>query len=264
MWCVVANDALLQRLDEMVAHLKNTEGTLLLLGLGSIGAELARLDAYSDLDFFLIVEDGYKQRFIQNLDWLDAVHPLAYHFQNTVDGHKILYTDGIYAEFAVFEYGEMSKINYSGGRIVWKRDTFDASTLPMQNGPALNGKQAELDYCLNEALTNLYVGITRYARGEKLNATFFVESYALSHVLKVLHLLEPEQNEFVDRYGLDRRLEVRHPAFAERLPQFMQGYSRVPESVLAILAFLEEVYPINSKMAEKIRMYVEQVKNKSE
>jgi hypothetical protein len=237
----------------MANHLNTLEGPQLLLGLGSVGEELARVDAYSDLDFFLIVEDGFKQRFIDELDWLSDVHPLAYAFQNTVDGHKILFADGVYGEFAVFEYGEMPNINYSGGRIVWQRDTFDASALPMQNGPGANDRKSELDYAMNEALTNLYVGLCRYARGEKLNAFHFVEQYAVGNLLKVIHLIEPEQNPFVDRYGLDRRVEFRHPNFAEHLPTFTQGYDRVKESAIEVLAYMESVYPVNKALAAEIR-----------
>lgn len=244
---------LLERLLQMANHLSTLEGPQLLLGLGSVGVEMARLDAYSDLDFFLIVEDGYKQRFIDELDWLSDVHPLAYAFQNTIDGHKILFADGIYGEFAVFEYGEMPNINYSGGRIVWKRDTFDASALPMQNGPGANGRRSELDYALNEALTNLYVGLCRYARGEKLNAFYFVQQYAVGNLLKVIHLIEPGQNPFVDRYGLERRVEFRHPSFAKLLPSFTQGYNYVNESALAILIYIESIYPVPKELANEIR-----------
>jgi hypothetical protein len=61
-----------------------------LLALGSAGLERQRLDRYSDLDFFVIVAQGYKVHYIESLDWL-------------ADGHKALMTDGIFCEFAVFE-----------------------------------------------------------------------------------------------------------------------------------------------------------------
>jgi hypothetical protein len=89
-----------------------------------VGIELERLDTYSDIDFFVIVKPGFKPRFIDQLDWLEAVHPLAYSFQNTKDGHKILFEDGIYGEFAIFEEQEMTSIAYSAGRIVWQDALF--------------------------------------------------------------------------------------------------------------------------------------------
>lgn len=246
-----------QRFEAMGKQLSQTEGALLLLGLGSAGSELARMDKYSDLDFFVVVEEGgYKQKMIANLDWLDQVHPLAFSFQNTADGHKVMYTDGIYGEFAIFEHKELSSITYSGGRIVWKRDSFDASGIPMQNGPTQNGRTDDLDYCINEALANIYVGLCRYARGEKLNACTFIESSAVGNLLKVAHLFEPDQNLYIDRFGLDRRVEKRHPKLAKILPSFVQGYERIPHSAGALLDYLESIYPVNQKMAAEIRIII--------
>ncbi|MGV2947769.1 hypothetical protein, partial [Acinetobacter sp. AGC35] len=112
-------DQLLDRLNAIGESLSTTEEALLLLGLGSVGSELHRLDAYSDLDFFVITKPGFKERYINNLDWLHNVCPLAYQFRNTDDGWKIMFEDGIYGEFAVFEENELNHIPCYGGRIVW-------------------------------------------------------------------------------------------------------------------------------------------------
>ena len=69
-------DLLLARLDEIGRSLARTGHALALLGLGSVGCELERLDNYSDLDFFAIVQPGYKQKFIAQLDWLSAIRRL--------------------------------------------------------------------------------------------------------------------------------------------------------------------------------------------
>lgn len=49
-------ELLLARLDEIGAALARSNRALALLGLGSVGLELERLDRYSDLDFFAIVD----------------------------------------------------------------------------------------------------------------------------------------------------------------------------------------------------------------
>jgi len=54
--------ALLARLDAIGRALDASGHGMALLGLGSVGLELERLDAYSDLDFFAIVEAGHKGR----------------------------------------------------------------------------------------------------------------------------------------------------------------------------------------------------------
>lgn len=247
-------EMLLNRLDAIGKSLERKEGALLLLGVGSVGTELDRLDEFSDLDFFAIVETGSRERFLNSLDWLEDVHPLAYSFKNSDVGHKILFEDGIYGEYAIFEEHELKEVSYQGGRIVWKNPAAKALSIPETNlvhVPSI--RKSELDFALNEALTNLYVGLSRYARGEKLSALRFVEGHAINSILSVLHLLERETDYFPDPFGNERRLEKRFPRFAGLLEGMMLGYSRVPESTLAILNYLEGVYPVNGRLAEEIR-----------
>ena len=96
-------ELLLRRLDEIASSLQRTDGALALLGLGSVGLETERLDEYSDLDFFVVVRDGCKAAFIESLGWLERVRPIAFAYRNTPDGHKALFDDGVFCEFAVFE-----------------------------------------------------------------------------------------------------------------------------------------------------------------
>lgn len=159
----MGKELLLERLNQIGESLEKTGDALLLLGLGSVGLELGRLDDYSDLDFFVIVKPNQKTRFIHQLDWLETAHPLAYSFKNTKDGYKILFEDGIYGEFAVFEEEEMKNILFSPGRIVWKDPSFTNLEIvsPVRKAPSV--RQESLSFAINEALTNLYVGLCRYA-----------------------------------------------------------------------------------------------------
>ena len=119
-------ERLLSRLDEIGRSLRDSGNALALLGLGSCGQETDRLDDYSDLDFFAIVDNGSKWRFINSLDWLERVGPIAYALRNTADGYKLMFEDGIFCEFAVFEPHEMANIPFAPGRVVWQQPWFDA------------------------------------------------------------------------------------------------------------------------------------------
>ncbi|WP_379135346.1 hypothetical protein [Paenibacillus sp. sgz500958] len=244
---------LMHRLDDIGRTLEVKGGALALLGLGSVGIETGRLDEYSDLDFFVIVAPGYTQRFIEQLDWLEDTYPLAYHFRNSDLGHKILFEDGIYGEFAVFEEAELAVSDYSEGRIVWMAPGYFNRTItkPLKVFPRIRAESVE--FSLNEALTNQYVGLCRYARGEKLSALKFIERYAVDSIISVLHLLEEEVNYYPDIYGNERRFEKRFPDFAARLGTMLQGYNRVPQSAVSILGYLEEMYPVNPRLSAEIR-----------
>ncbi|WP_235193420.1 hypothetical protein [Exiguobacterium sp. AB2] len=231
---------LLERMEEIGRAVAEYDGTLMLLALGSIGLETDRLDEYSDLDFFLIVEDGQKGRFIDNLDWLE-VAPLAYQFQNTKDGHKVMYADGIYAEFAVFDLPEMPSIAYTPGRIVWQRDeALEAFATPKIVTPA-----TDVSHCYEEALTNLYVGLLRERRGERLAGFELIQVAAVTNVLKA-------NGEASDPFNPTRRVEVQHPEMIVFLEQAVLGYGRSVEAAEAILAYIAERHPVNATLKQEI------------
>jgi hypothetical protein len=246
---------LLARLEAIGQALAQSGRALALIGLGSVGLELERLDAHSDLDFFAIVEAGQKASFLADLGWLTQLGPVAFHFQNTPDGFKLLFADDVFCEFAVFEPAELAGIPFTPGRIVWKRDGVDDAIA----APRLALPQASRHdpaWLLGEALTNLYIGLGRFYRGEKLSALRFVQHYALDHLLKLAAQIERTQPALADPFNFERRFENRFPQMAALLPQLAQGYERTPESALAILEVLETHFAVAPAMAAAIRRKV--------
>lgn len=243
---------LLDRLAAIGASLCSRSGSLALIGLGSVGVERERLDDYSDLDFFVIVAPGEKQAFLNDLSWLTMVRPVIFQFQNTVDGYKLLFDDDVYCEFAVFEVAELANIPFAAGRVVWQREPIDALTPdPARSANAKPVVRSE--WLLGEALTNLYVGLQRYQRGEKLSASYLIQQFAVARVVELTSLIECERNAPADPFAPERRFEQRFPDTAALLPQFLQGYDRSPESALALLAFLERHFEVNQEFAGRIR-----------
>jgi hypothetical protein len=241
--------ALLNRLDAIGQSLAKTGHALALLGLGSVGLELDRLDDYSDLDFFVIVKPGYKAAFIQNLDWLTSIRPAAFAFQNTVDGHKLLFDDGIFCEFAVFEPDELAHIPFAKGRIIWKSPDFDEALIVPEEK---NTSPKPLDWYIGEILTNLYIGLGRHHRGEQLSAFFFIQQYAVSRLIELSDQLETPSPAHMDSFAPERRYEQRFPKLAQNLPQFIQGYDHNIESALAILQFMDKHFSVNPAIKQTI------------
>jgi len=244
-------DLLLSRQDEIGVSLSRSGKALALIGLGSVGLELDRLDRYSDLDFFAIVEKGQKRAFLDDLSWLGDIHPIAYSFRNTPDGSKVLFEDGIFCEFAVFEEPELEHIPFAPGRMVWKRDgVADDLRFPQRPQPSLEERSVE--WSLGEALTNLYAGLCRYRRGETLAAMRLIQLHAVDRLLELAERIDPAAPSPRDPFALERRYERRHPRIAQVLPSFAQGYERSVESARAILAFLDEYFQVNPAMRRAI------------
>lgn len=246
----MTKERLLERLDAIGAVLQSRGDALALLGLGSVGTELDRIDAYSDLDFFVIVQDGAQDGYIHDLGWLQAVSPIAYAFQNSPHGSKVLFADGIYAEYAVFTLAELAEMPFPEGRIVWKAEGVDDEIRVPQRRFAPPPRPVE--EALGEIVTNLYVGLGRYHRGERLSALRFIQGYAVDRLLELAPQIEAAQAGHRDVFGAERRVEQRFPTLAAALPRFMQGYDRTPESAAAILAFLEQHWTVNPAMKAAI------------
>lgn len=247
--------ALLERLNAIAAALERSGRALALIGLGSVGSELQRLDRWSDLDFFVIARPGERDWFVQTTDWLQDAAPLAYTFRNTPDGSKVLFGDGIYAEYAVFGLSQLPELPLRGARVVWAAPDFPAGPLPP--GPTPGSPPAgNRAHHLGEALTNLLVGLGRFGRGERLSALKFVQEYALGHVLA----LAAERTERpgqaapgADPFGPERRFEQRYPDLAHLLPSFAPGYAQTPQAALALLEQLERHEEVPPAMSRAIR-----------
>ena len=250
-----ATHPLLERLDAIAASLATHPDALALIGLGSCGVETHRLDDWSDLDFFVIVAPGAKARFLRDLDWLRAAHPIAWHFQNTADGHKVLMEDGVFCEFAVFEPQELATVARTAGRIVWKRDGVDDAIA----AAGTRGLPPTTDetWIVGEALSCLLVGMLRWHRGERLSAQRFVQSYALDRLIELDALRR--RPPAGDVFSIERRLEQRQPALAALLPSLAPGYLHTPQAALALLQALDERGALlEPAITRRIRELVEQ------
>ena len=241
-----------QRLDDIGLSLAQHDDALALIGLGSVGRELDRLDAYSDLDFFVIVRPGAKGRFLENIDWLEAAAPVVFRHRGTGDGLHVLFADGIYAESAVFTVAELGRAAYAPGRIIWKQPwvSDDLAAPAARPQPPHGWTLAKL---LGEIQCNLYVGLLRFRRGERQAAVREVQLYAVDRLLHLAAFVEPEGAAAADPFAPARRFEQRFPQMAAHLAAFQQGYDRTPESAAAILDFLAARFELNAGMVAAIR-----------
>ncbi|NKQ34991.1 MAG: hypothetical protein HF973_05165 [Chloroflexi bacterium] len=244
-------ERLLSRLDQIGQSLSRQDTALALIGLGSVGLELDRLDRFSDLDFFVIVQAGSKPHYLQDLTWLTGIAPVAYTFANTPDGYKLLYEDGVFCEFAVFEEVELAQAVFAPGRIVWKASGVSEKIgLPKRHDK--DRQRPSTEWLLGEALTNIYVGLLRDHRGEKLSAMRFIQVHAVNHILELSDRVETAVSAPQDKFSPERRYELRYPGMAQLLPTFLQGYERNRESALAVLSFLDEHFAVNVAMKQAI------------
>jgi hypothetical protein len=240
---------MLRRLDDLGRSLSTRDDVLALLGLGSAGVEHDRLDEHSDLDFFVVVADGAKPRYVASIDWLEAVAPVAYSFANDGNGRKVLFGDGVFAEYAIFTAGELRHLPFAGARVVWQRPDAPAGLAgcgPPPPGPPFD----TVEFHLNEALTNLYVGLHRELRGERLSATRFIQSYAVDRVICLLRLTQPAAVRR-DPFDASRRAETAYPwmPWSEMVP----GYDRNRDAARTLLGWLRGRFEVDPVIADAVQ-----------
>ena len=260
---------LLQRMKEIAKSLQANAQALALIGQGSVGPELDRLDDFSDLDLIVIAKAGHKREFLDRLDWLNAISPIAYCFNLTPEGYKLLFEDGIFCEFAVFEPAELESPEFANsgwsatGRVIWKAGDFEVPAHLLEKAVKPTAQRTP-EWLLGEALTNLYVGLLRYQRGEKLSAARFIQGYSVDRIIELSDIVEQEIPVAKDLYTIDRRYEQRFPITSKRLSQFMQGYDHSVESAREILKFLDGHFEVNTRIKELILALAERATQKNE
>jgi hypothetical protein len=250
---MVTRARLLARLEAIGRALATDCDGLALLGLGSCGQELDRLDDWSDLDFFAIVAPHAKQRFIADLWWLATEAPIVFAHRNTPDGWKILSTDGVFCEFAVFAPGELATIPFSPGRILWAREGFDTRcTVPLRIPDPV-----DVNWQVAEALGNLLVGLKRMHRGEVLAGWQSVVVHAGDQALRALKAASPGGDQAGDRWNPIRRLESDDPELAELALGFAQTPDATRAAARAILEALAARFALPGALVDDIGRHLD-------
>jgi hypothetical protein len=152
---------------------------------------------------------------------------------NTLDGRKVLFADGLYAEYAVFTLDGLSGCASPAGRVVWQRADAPAGLEAPRHTPSPSPHDT-VPWQTHEALTNLYVGLHREARGEVLSASRLVQAHAVDRVLTIAGLLAGgtgQQDAFAVERGAERRfgtaVPLCHGARVRPQPRCGAGHPRV-------------------------------------
>jgi hypothetical protein len=106
---------------------------------------------------------------------------------------------------------------------------------------------------VGEALTNLYVGLHRDLRGERLSGMRLIQVHALDRLIELLDLLGRSSAARQDPFAAERAVERRLDASDLPLLELAPGYGHNREAALTILGVLEGLVPVDERMARAIR-----------
>ena len=242
---------LLAFLDRLGAVLEQRGDAVALLGLGSVGRDLHRLDEHSDADFFVVVDDAAaRDRYLADIDWLEAAQPVVWSFENSRAGRKAILEGDLFAEYAVFSLAEMDTAGYPPGRLHWSRADAPAG-LEVPKVPV--PQPDSMGHQVGEAITNLYVGLHRDLRGERLTATRFIQGYAVDRWVTVLGHLGLGTGDAQDVFVVDRGVERRFGPELLPLADLVPGYERNWFAAQTLLDLLEAHVELDPTIVAAVR-----------
>lgn len=245
----------LVRLDALAEHLSHRRDVVAVLGLGSAGRETERFDDHSDLDVFVVVDDGAQQRYVDGTDWLEAAGPVAWSFRHEPNGRKVLYEGGLFVELAVFSVAELARIPFTGGRVVWQRHDAPHDLLDTAAGP--QGPPFDtVELHLGEAVTNLYVGLHRELRGERLTASRFIQVHAVDRAISLLRLTGSSP-ALRDVFDASRRVEGAFAPEVLPLARLVPGYEHNVPAATAMLAWLRDRFDVDPGVGGAVDALIE-------
>ncbi len=248
----------LLRLDRLAEQVAARGDALAVIGLGSAGSEYARFDQYSDIDVFVVAESAEAQAaYSADAGWLRGLGgDLVYSFANEPHGRKALFADGLFVEAAVLTADELQALPHAGTRVVWQRPGL-ALDLDDHPGPPRASTLDTVDFHLNEALSNLYVGLQRERRGERLTALRFIQVYAVDRVLALLRLAETTAPR--DPFEATRRVERAYSATVLPLADMVPGYLANAGAAATTLHWLRSRYATDPAITSAVEDLVSAV-----
>ncbi len=141
---------------------------------------------------------------------------------------------------------------YAAGRVVWRRDDAPDRAGEPRRAPSPASPEP-IEWYVGEALTNLYVGLHRDLRGERLSGMRLIQVHAVDRLIGLLDVLGRAGAARQDPFAVERGVERRLDASVLPLHALAPGYGHNREAALAILGVLEGLVPVDARMAQAIR-----------
>ncbi|NOK58659.1 MAG: hypothetical protein GFH27_549301n311 [Chloroflexi bacterium AL-W] len=220
--------------NQLVASLTQRADVLGLVAVGSMAAQDYQPDAWSDHDFYVITQAGAQEHYRIQYTWLPDHHNIAWTFQETAHGVKVIYQSGHLLEYAVFDEHELQLARSNRYRVLLDRSTIDQQMAQIATLTNSQSATQITDFDIGQFLTNILTGVGRYARGEVLSAHHFAKGSAVEHLVRLIQRhVQSEQQSLADNLDPKRRFELVYPALGVELRALM--VQEVPIAAVGLL-----------------------------
>lgn len=233
--------------DTLRRNLENDERVLALVALGSMACPDYR-DQWSDHDFWLITRPGAQEAFLTDLSWLPQHHDILLALRQGGQYYTVLYTSGHAAEFAVFDTEELYRGKLNNYRLLFDKAGVAGHIQTVYERTGLEQQdKADSVFLLHHFLITLWIGVTRYYRGERLSSHRYLSHYALDALLVlIVHYLPPADPLILDNLDPHRRFEQAYPAVAAEIHALLQ--QELPKAAVQMLDLADRL--LSNKMTD--------------
>ena len=203
-------------LDELTAWAEDHPDVVGLVGLGSTAATRREPDRWSDHDIWVVVRDGTAEAFRTDTSWLPDADRIALAYRETAHGVNVIYGDGHFLEFAVFDEAELDLVAGNDARVLVDRAEVAARLegILSRNTP----EPPSTDALVGKVLGQVWIGVSRYGRGERQSAHAMVKFHAWTSLLHLVTQCVPsEAADRLDDLDVTRRFELAYPEPAARI-----------------------------------------------
>lgn len=197
-----------------------------------------------------VVKKGSKYALLDNLSWLSTVQHIAFAYPRSKDGYRVLFSDGVFCDFSLHEKKELLDTMPDDKTLLWSESGFNKGLAVPEMRSDIDTEQP--NWLLGEMLTNMIIGLRRFAQGEKLSAYECIQQNALSKLISLILLWHPESQGKMPTQDQSRFIEQHFPDLKPYLGEFGAGYEHSPDSALAMLDYIERYLPVNHFMKDQI------------
>ncbi len=181
-------------------------------------------DEWSDHDFWIVTVPGAQEHFRAVYDWLPDAGRIVFALRETAHGLKILYAGGHLIEYAVFAPDELRVTKANAYRVLLDRERIAARMAEVRARTVEWAASLASDdrWLFGQFITNLWVGVGRHRRGERLSGHDFVKRQAVGHLLPLLvRHGQADRRDMLDDIDPLRRFEFAFPQVGAELNRLL-------------------------------------------
>ena len=203
--------------NELTQTLESDDRVLGLVALGSMASETYR-DQWSDHDFWIITISGAQEAFLDDLSWLPDHKDIVIALRPAAQYYTVLYRAGHIAEFAVFDEQQLAQGKLNNYRLLFDKQDIDQHIRLTYEKTIEQQPAGDAVFEFGNFMVYLWVGLTRYWRGETLSSHKYLTQYALDALLSLVVKHVPPRGEgILDNLDARRRFELAYPDLSEAL-----------------------------------------------